>query len=109
MKLAPPGVDPHVGVGHHQIGIAGEPKSRDVEQGRQALIGHLDVDVLEMDGVAEIFCGSIELLRHGYALRLKGRIGHTRAEFPPAETIRRSHLDGRASCPLPPCRGRQSL
>jgi len=38
VKLALSGIDPHVGVGHHQIGVAGESKSRDVEYARQALI-----------------------------------------------------------------------
>src|SRR3954451_11289505 len=65
MKLASSGVDPHVGVGHHQKGIAGEPKACDIEQRGEALVRDLDVDVLEMDRVAEIFFGSIELLRHG--------------------------------------------
>jgi len=32
----------------------------------QALVGHLHVDVFEMDGVAEIFGGAIELLIHGH-------------------------------------------
>lgn len=64
MKLAPADIDPHVGVGHHQIGIAGEPKSRDVKQRRQALIGDLDVDMFEVDGVAEVLGGTIEGLVH---------------------------------------------
>ena len=70
VKLAPSGVDPHVGVGHHQIGIAGEPEARDVEQSGEALVRDLDVDVLEMDRVAEIFSGPIELLGHGCGSRV---------------------------------------
>jgi hypothetical protein len=65
MKLAPADIDPHVGVGHHQIGIAGEPKACDVKQRRQPLIGDLDVDMFEMDGVAEVLGGTIEGLMHG--------------------------------------------
>ena len=68
MKLAPADIDPHVGVGHHQIGIAGQPQPGDVEQRRQPLIGDLDVDVLEMDGVAEVFGGAVEWLLHGVGL-----------------------------------------
>ena len=64
MKLALADIHPHVGVGHHQIGIAGQPEAGDIEQRRQALIGHEDIDVFEMDRVAEIFCGAVELL-HG--------------------------------------------
>ena len=61
MKLALADIDPHVGVRHHQIGIAGQPEAGDIEQRRQPLIGHRDVDVLEMDRVAEVFCGAVEL------------------------------------------------
>ena len=65
MKLAAADIDPHVAVGHHQIGIAGQPETGDIEQGRQPLVGHLDVDVFEMDRVAEIFGGAVEWLLHG--------------------------------------------
>ena len=65
MKLAAADIDPHVAVGHHQIGIAGQPEAGDIEQGRQPLVGHLDVDVFEMDRVAEIFGGAVEWLLHG--------------------------------------------
>ena len=65
MKLALADIDPHVGVRHHQIGIAGQPEAGDIEQRRQPLIGHRDVDVLEMDRVTEVFCGAVELLLHG--------------------------------------------
>ena len=65
MKLVSADIDPHVGVRHHQIGIAGQPEAGDIEQRRQPLIGHRDVDVLEMDRVAEVFCGAVELLLHG--------------------------------------------
>ena len=61
MKLAAADIDPHVAVGHHQIGVAGEPEARDIEQGGQALVGDCDVDVLEMDRVAEVFGGAVEV------------------------------------------------
>ena len=64
MKLAPADIDPHVAVRDHQIGIAGQPEACDIEQRRQPLVGDGDVDVLEMNGVAEVFCGTVELL-HG--------------------------------------------
>src|SRR3954471_3794467 len=62
MKLAPADIDPHVGVRDHQIGIAGQPEAGDIEQRRQPLIGDGDVDMLEMDRIAEILCGAVELL-----------------------------------------------
>ena len=60
MKLAVADIDPHVGVRHHQIGIAGEPEARDIEQGRQSLVGDLHVDMFKVDGVAEILGGAVE-------------------------------------------------
>ena len=60
VKLAAADIDPHIGVGHHQIGIAGEPKPGDIKQRGQTLVGHLDVDVFEVDRVAEIFGGTVE-------------------------------------------------
>ena len=69
MKLAAPGIHPHVAVGHHQIGIAGQPEAGDIEQRGQPLVGHLHVDVLEMDGIAEVFGGAVEGLLHGAVSR----------------------------------------
>src|SRR5258708_13231849 len=66
MKLAPADVDPHIAVGHHQIGITSQPEACDIEQGGQALIGHLHVDVFEMDRVAEILGGPVECLLHEF-------------------------------------------
>src|SRR6478752_6068313 len=71
MKLTPADIDPHVGVRHHQIGIAGQPETGDIEQRRQPLVGDSDVDMLEMDRVAEILCGAVKLL-HGYDPRVGG-------------------------------------
>ena len=66
MELAAADVHPHVVVHHHQIRIAGEAKPRAVEQRRDALVGDGDVDVLEVDGVAEVLGGAVEgLLVHG--------------------------------------------
>ena len=73
MKLASADIDPHVGVGHHQIGIAGEPEPGDIEQRRQMLVGHLDVDVFEMDRIAEVFGGAVELLVHAHPIRCKAQ------------------------------------
>ena len=76
MKLAPADIDPHVGVGHHQIGVAGQPEPRDIEQCRQPLVGDLNVDVLEMDRVAEVLGGAVEIvLLHGCGSR-GGRTRH---------------------------------
>src|SRR5215212_3384673 len=64
MKLAPADIDPHIGVRHHQIGIARQPEACDIEQRRQPLVGNGDVDMLEMDRVAEILGGAVEWLLH---------------------------------------------
>jgi hypothetical protein len=66
MKLASADIDPHIAVGHHQIGVAGKPEPGDIKQSGQALVGHLYVDVFEMDGVAEILGAAIEWLIHGH-------------------------------------------
>src|SRR6195256_4868303 len=65
MKLAPADIDPHIGVRHHQVWVAGKAEPGDIKQCGQALVGHLYVDVLEVDRVAKIFGGAIELLMHG--------------------------------------------
>jgi hypothetical protein len=66
VELAAPDIDPHVGVGHHQVGIAREPEAGNVEQGGEPLVGDGDVDVLEMDDVADVLSGAIEvMLLHG--------------------------------------------
>ena len=71
MKLAPADIDPHIGVGHHQIGVSGEPKACDIKQGGQPLVGHRHVDVFEMDRIAEIFCGTVKGLLHGRGSRVR--------------------------------------
>ena len=66
VKLAPADIHPHVGVADHQIGVAGQPKARDIEQRRQPLVGDQHVDMLEMDGIAEVLGGAVKsLLLHG--------------------------------------------
>ena len=49
MKLAPADIDPHVVVGRHQIRVTGKSQPSHIEQCRQMLIGHPDVDVLQMN------------------------------------------------------------
>jgi hypothetical protein len=84
MKLAAPGIDPHVGVGDHQVRIARQPEPDRVEQLRQPLVRHLHVDVLEVDGVAEVLGGAVEVRLHG---RCPGRVflGRTIAPSRPAD------------------------
>ena len=65
VKLAAPDIDPHVGVGDHQVGVARQPEPGRIEQLRQPLVRHLHVDVLEMDRIAEVFGGAVELLHDG--------------------------------------------
>src|SRR5215475_6599993 len=64
VELAPSHIDPHVVVGRHQIGVARESETDNVEQRRKALIRNGDVDVLEVNGISEIFGGAIECLLH---------------------------------------------
>src|SRR5205823_875647 len=65
MELAATDIDPHIVVGRHQIGIAREPEPGHVEQRCEMLVRYGDVDVLEMNGIAEILGGAIECLGHG--------------------------------------------
>jgi hypothetical protein len=66
VELAAADVHPHVVVHHHQIRIAGEAEPGAIEQRGDALVGNGDIDVLEVDGVAEILGGAVEgLLVHG--------------------------------------------
>ena len=64
MELAAADIHPHVVVHHHQIRIAGEAEARAVEQLRDPLIRDRDVDVLEVDGIAEVLGGAVEGLLH---------------------------------------------
>jgi hypothetical protein len=64
VELAPSHIDPHVVVGRHQIGVAREPETHNVEQCRKALVWNGDVDVLEVNGIPEVFGGAIECLLH---------------------------------------------
>jgi hypothetical protein len=65
MKLARADIDPHVGVGHHQIGIAGQPEAGDIEQRRQPLIGIVTLTCSKWIELPRSFCGAVELLLHG--------------------------------------------
>ena len=46
-------VHPHVLEAHEEVRVARAAQSDDVEQGREALVGNADVEVLEMDDVAD--------------------------------------------------------
>ncbi len=71
MKLAAADIDPHIGVGHHQIGVAGKPEACDIKQSGQPLVGHLYVDMFEMDRVAKVFFRAVEWLLHGRGSRMR--------------------------------------
>ena len=60
MELAAADIHPHVGVVDLEIRIAGEAEARAVEERGYALVGNGDVDVLKVNGVAEVFGGAIE-------------------------------------------------
>ena len=60
MELAAPDIDPHVAVGDHQVRVARQPESGSIEQRGETLVGDLDVDVLEVNRVAEVLGGAIE-------------------------------------------------
>jgi len=70
MKLAPANIDPHIGVRHHQVWVAGKAEARRHKQCGQALVGHLYIDVFEWIEFAKIFGGAIELLMHGRGPRI---------------------------------------
>ncbi len=60
-------VDPHVLEPDHEVRVTRQAQRDHVELRGQLLVGHTDVDVLEVDHVAEIFLGPIEgLSRHGH-------------------------------------------
>src|SRR5829696_7852008 len=101
MKLAPADIDPHVGVRHHQIGIAGQPEACDIEQRRQPLIGDGDVDMLEMNGVAEILCGAVEWLLHDEILR-RAPVGWAKRIVPTIFQSQRIKMVGTAQARLCP-------
>lgn len=62
-----------------------QPEAGDVEQRGEALIRDLDVDVLEMDRVAEVLGGSIEWLRYESGSGGDGRM-HIKALSSEVET-----------------------
>ena len=53
-------VDPHVVDPGHEIGIAGETETAHVENGGELLVRDGDVDVLELDDVADVLGGAVE-------------------------------------------------
>ena len=64
MELAAANVDPHVGSAGHQVGIAGQAETGEIEGGRHLLIGDGYVDVFQCDDIAEVFGGSIKSRLH---------------------------------------------
>ena len=64
MELAAADVHPHVVVHHHQVRIAGEAEACAVEQRGDPLVRDRDVDVLEVDRIAEVLGGAVEGLGH---------------------------------------------
>ena len=65
VELAAADIDPHVVVGRHQIGIARQAEAGNVKQRRQTLVRYLDVDVFEMNRIAEVFSGAVKFMLHG--------------------------------------------
>jgi hypothetical protein len=66
MELAAADIDPHVVVGVHQVGIAREPQPGDIEQRRKPLVRNVDVDMFEMDRVAEVLRRAVIAGLHGH-------------------------------------------
>src|SRR6516165_7222155 len=62
MELAYADIDPHVAGAGIEERIAGEAETGDVVMGRQVLIADADIDVPEIDDVAEILGRAVELL-----------------------------------------------
>jgi hypothetical protein len=102
VELAAPDIHPHVGVGRHHVRVARQPEPRHIEQLRQPLVRDLDVDVLEMDRVAEVLGGAVELLVHWCVSELRER---PIVAWPvPAQIDRISPREFRRQLPFSPCR-----
>src|SRR5262249_20455938 len=67
MHLVAADVDPHVVHAGHHVWIARQSQPGNIEQRRQALIRLLDVYMLEVNDIADIFSGSIEKGFHVFA------------------------------------------
>ena len=64
VALAAADVDPHVVEAGEQIRVAREAEPRDVERGRQLLVGNRQIDVFERDDVADVFTLAVVRGRH---------------------------------------------
>ena len=62
MELAHPDIDPHVAGAGIEKGIAREAETADVVMRRQVLVANANVDVPEIDDVAEILTRAVVLL-----------------------------------------------
>ena len=60
VELAAADVDPHVFQARHQVRVARQAEAHEVVGDGLALVGHADVDVAELDDVAEVFDGAVE-------------------------------------------------
>ena len=74
MELAHADIDPHQARAGIEKGVAGEAQAGDVIVRRQVLVGDADVDVPEIDDVAEVLGGAIVLLVGHGACSLPGEI-----------------------------------
>src|SRR5215467_5543840 len=72
MELAHPDIDPHVAGAGVEKGIAREAETGDVIMRRQVLVADADIDVPEIDDVAQILGRAIVLLV-GHGVRPSGR------------------------------------
>src|SRR6516225_1026337 len=73
MELAHPDIDPHVAGASVEKGITREAETGDVVVRRQVLVADADIDVPEIDDVAEILGRAIVLLVcHGVIPLLRG-------------------------------------
>ena len=94
VKLLRASVDPHVAGAEIDVGIARKAESADVEQGRDLLIRHREVDVLHVEHIADVLFASIELFRfsHGISSSRSSRAPR-RIECPSLRPLPRATAD----------------
>jgi hypothetical protein len=68
VKLAAPGIGPHIGDRGHHVGIPRQPETLDIEQRRQTLVGDLNIDMLHRNNVAVILRRAIVFDCFGHVL-----------------------------------------
>jgi hypothetical protein len=64
VELVLPQVDPHIVETDHEVGVAREPEPHHIERGRDRLVRHPHVGVLDRDDVADVLVPPLVLFLH---------------------------------------------